>query len=587
MHRKTISRTDRGTVLLHWLAVGFLLASLLTGLRIAADVPERTWINWVSFMLPGSMIWDIHIWSGMALTALSVAYVLYIMRAKLGARIRPDRVRLSGFWRGGPGRWRALNIILYWLLFAVLTAQFATGTLAYLGYGSNVMTLHYLGALSLLAFPVLHVLVHALEGGATQILRIFRPEPLPQATPQHDFTDLLLEQFLRQRQQAQQEFRAQQEFQANPLAVAMAAGVAALMAFASLDKGSEDRLALVGIESGQRPTIDGDLSDTAWTQARPITVQTNQGENFGGSKATRVEIRAVQDGHYMFLAFTWDDPTRSLKHLPLIKRKDGWHLLHTQYDIEDEDAYYEDKFAVMFAKDGDAGGAASAHLGKQPLKNMPASYGGRGLHYTDGAMLDVWHWKAARGGLLGYVDDNYFSTPKKPKPEEAEGKQRYKAGYATDEGKAFFSNNFGHESRGGYKGPLKPKRLPKDLTVLKEAMGRIDLDPEHGEEELARWWMTEAESEPYSEAADLGIPTGTVIPGILISGEYSGGRADVRGAARWSAGRWTLETSRLMNTGDKNDVAITSGVSLWVSAFDHSQTRHTRHVRPITLEVLP
>ena len=56
-------------------------------------------------------------------------------------------------------------------------------------------------------------------------------------------------------------------------------------------------------------------------------------------------------------------------------------------------------------------------------------------------------------------------------------------------------------------------------------------------------------------------------------------------AARWLAGRWTLEVSRRLNTGSKFDIPIATGVSMWVAAFDHSQTRHTRHLRPIKLEV--
>ena len=77
----------------------------------------------------------------------------------------------------------------------------------------------------------------------------------------------------------------------------------------------------------------------------------------------------------------------------------------------------------------------------------------------------------------------------------------------------------------------------------------------------------------------------TVIPGVIMSGEFSGDRADVRCAARWAAGRWSLEVARRLDTGSANDVAIESGVFMRVAAFDHTQVRHTRHVRPVRLEV--
>lgn len=78
---------------------------------------------------------------------------------------------------------------------------------------------------------------------------------------------------------------------------------------------------------------------------------------------------------------------------------------------------------------------------------------------------------------------------------------------------------------------------------------------------------------------------GTIIPGVIIAGEFAGDRADVRCAARWASGRWALEVARRLDTGSEYDVPIKTGIFMRVAAFDHSQIRHTRHVRPIRLEV--
>ena len=120
---------------------------------------------------------------------------------------------------------------------------------------------------------------------------------------------------------------------------------------------------------------------------------------------------------------------------------------------------------------------------------------------------------------------------------------------------------------------------------MTKAMGPLDLDPDHSDGEQTRWFMTEAESVPYSPYADSRIPVGTVIPGVIVNGEFSGDRADIRCAARWASGRWALEVARKLDTRSRFDVAIRSGVFMRVAAFDHSQIRHTRHVRPIRLEV--
>ena len=129
------------------------------------------------------------------------------------------------------------------------------------------------------------------------------------------------------------------------------------------------------------------------------------------------------------------------------------------------------------------------------------------------------------------------------------------------------------------------RRLPRDLAAMKVAMGDIDLDPDHGESDGARWFMTEAESQPFSADLDARVPVGTVIPGVILEGEFSGDRADIRCAARWASGRWSLEVARRLDTGSPCDVPIESGVFMRVAAFDHSEVRHTRHVRPIRLEV--
>jgi len=127
--------------------------------------------------------------------------------------------------------------------------------------------------------------------------------------------------------------------------------------------------------------------------------------------------------------------------------------------------------------------------------------------------------------------------------------------------------------------------LPKDLAATASALGEISLDPNLGESDGARWFMTEAESIPYAPMLDRLIPQGTVLPGVILAGDFTGDRADVRCAARWASGHWALEVARKLDTGSQYDVPLKSGIFMRVAAFDHSQIRHTRHIRPIRLEV--
>jgi len=350
-----------------------------------------------------------------------------------------------------------------------------------------------------------------------------------------------------------------------------------------------DSLRIHRISSAQAPILDGETSDPVWRGIQPFSLMTSQGDNFDGKGETRIDIRAVHDGTWAYFLFTWEDPTRSLKQLPLIKRTEGWQLLHDGYERGDEHAFNEDKFAVLFTTlDLTLAGDHTFHASPQPIAGVPQTMTGRGLHYTPAAGIyaDVWQWKATSAGPGGWMDDDHFGPPLEPTPAQLQNAAPYRGGFEPDPGTANYFNNFDGSLDPADRDQLvRPRRLPKNLAATSAAMGTIDLDPEVGENDGARWFMTELESAPYSKELDRQIPVGTVIPGVIISGEFSGDRADVRCAARWASGHWSLEVARLLDTHSQFDVPIKTGIFMRVAAFDHSQIAHTRHVRPIRIEV--
>jgi hypothetical protein len=131
------------------------------------------------------------------------------------------------------------------------------------------------------------------------------------------------------------------------------------------------------------------------------------------------------------------------------------------------------------------------------------------------------------------------------------------------------------------------KLLPKDYAAMTKAMGHWDPNPDASVDDGSQWWMFEKDTVPYSKEADAKIPVGTIIPGVLIIGEYSGDRSNVKGSAHWQDGHWTLVASRDLKTGSEYDQDFVPGrvLYLWVAVFDHTQTRHTRHQRPVRLVV--
>ncbi len=597
MGRRTSPKTDFGTVILHWTLVTLFVTCVITGLRITTVSPfDFGWVQALDGILPYSMVWTAHVPVAVGLFGLAFAYAIYLRRAGLAQRIRPDRIRLMGLFRGGPARLVAINTILTWVILLTMLEQLVTGYLVYLGYGGMAVELHRWGTWLLLAVSVGHVATHFAIGGLGQIARIFRPSRLPPVAPPFDPFDLLAAPEQPPGVEPRKEPRHAERrvslhdvtLQSHPFAAAMMVGLVAMSAATFVDQTTmRDTLHVHKIAASQAPVLDGDLSDPAWSAARPVVMLTNQGANFGGTGSSEVEIRAVHDGETAYFAFVWSDPTRSLKHLPLTKRADGWHVLQANYDSGDERQYHEDKFSVLLAKDAPLlAGDRTFHAGRAPVDGKPATFSGRGLHYTmNGGYADVWQWRATRGGLLGFIDDGHFGPPAEPSRAEIAGQSPYKGGYAADPGTANYADNFEQRGPGGYERPVQPKRLPKSWQATWSAMGRVDLNPNVGESEGARWWMTEAESVPYSPEADAQFPLNALIPGVLIIGNYSGDRADIRGAARWAAGRWALEVARRLDTGSPFDLPIATGVGMRVGAFDHAQIRHTRHIRPLLLEV--
>jgi hypothetical protein len=622
-------KTDYGTIILHWLMVAAFGVALLTGLRIATEAPDRGWINAIDFILPQVNVWTLHMKAAIVLIGVSIAYAIYLVRAGLGRRVQLDKARLRGLFGSRQARLGAVSTLLTWIFFGMMVTLIISGGLLYFGVfaGYTELMVHWFAAWCVLAFACLHIFVHFKIGGGAQLLRMFRPERLPAPPPRLDAVELLtllaearhLPGTSLQQEPPREERRrmdggeAQKgtshkgtshkgdrriesngavrnrrnvTLNANPFVVAVAIAITAASAVVATDWLAVDSLKIHRIASDDAPVLDGDTSDPVWRSARPFSLTTNQGGNFDDRGESRVEIRAVHDGTWAYFLFTWEDPTRSLKQLPLIKKVDGWHVLHDGYERGDEVSFNEDKFAVLLTTSNvDLAGDRTFHAGPHPVANAPSTMTGRGLHFTsDGSLVDVWQWKAT--STTGWMDDSHFGPPLEPTPMQVRNVVPYKGGFSPDPGSANYSDNFVPSVNAALPDPIvTPRRLPKDLTATLNAMGQIALDPDVGESNGARWFMSDSETTPYTEQVDRLIPTGTMLPGVIVSGDFAGDRADVRCAARWASGHWTLEVARRLDTGSQYDLPIRTGIFMRVAAFDHSQIRHTRHIRPIRLEV--
>lgn len=541
-------RTDCITVTLHWALVVAITAAFLTGMAVSADAEDAGWSRALRpFLLQGEIVsW--HVWISVVLTSIAVAYLTFLIRARLTTRLVVKRSWVTRLRSGSRNtRMRAINRVLYWLSFALLLGMATTGLLLYAELGllphAFVSTTHRLFAWSFVVFVPLHVLAQLAMGGMSRLLSIVNPRLAYGAV---GFT-------------------------------AICAGAASVAAVTALDSASKGSLKLAPIAPATAPLIDGKSDDRAWARARPVTVYTTRGANFSGGEVP-ITVRGLHDGEVAYFLFEWPDSTRSQKHLPVIKTERGWRVLQNQYGIQDEDDYYEDKFGVMLSRSPSIAGG-TIHLGPEPLKGKPGAFGGRGLHYTtDGSVVDVWHWKSIRTGSFGMIDDDHFGPPLQPTERQVKGTSRYTGGYTQDP-----------KTSGGY--TMNWKKFDGDIVQLRflprtpelvRLPGVASIDPKVSDD--GQWWLPASHLMPYDEALDQ-YPVGTVMPSVIIDGPFQGDRGDVLAGAEWSGGRWRLEVKRKLDTGSKFDLPIDNNIYLWVAAFDHSQTRHSRHLHPLRIEL--
>src|SRR4051794_14352712 len=547
-------RTDVGTLVLHWTTAIAFTVSLFTGIRIAADALYAPVSKWLSPILPQGQIWTWHFLAGLTLFFCAASYLIYMRRSALANRNALKKTRVMVMPVASKMRFGGLNVLLHWAAYLIVGIMTVTGIFLYLGRGGWLVQIHSYVAFIGLAYIFIHALAHYLYGGWWQVFRIFRP------------ARLVLTQAVKPK----------------PLLIAAGVGALVIAGIAASDTIFQDKLVVRRVSTPPDPQKL--LNDPVWASVAPARIPTQQGINLGGTGESLVEVRAVHDGKKIYFAFHWEDPTRSVRREPLIKKEDGWHIIADNTYTDDVTTFYEDKFAAIFSTVNDFGNGGVAHLGPKPIAEYQGSRNGRGYHYTDGHMVDMWQWKASRGGLFGEIDDMYIGPPRPPTPSEVAKVNRYQAGYWGDPGDTPYTYNFKLYAPSEYTEgqAVEILRLPKDYQAINKKMGTWNPEPGGSVDDGSIWWMYPEETVPYSKEEDAKIPVGTIIPAVLITGEHEGDRYHVKGAAHWSDGHWTLITSRDLVTGSKYDQDFVPGKDLymWVSVFDHTQTRHSRHTRP-------
>lgn len=304
-------------------------------------------------------------------------------------------------------------------------------------------------------------------------------------------------------------------------------------------------------------TLDGELNEAEWAQASSTIIPTYYGAPY--DKTVAVDIKLMHDGNVLYMHARWPDASLSREHLPLVKTEQGWKVQQSNYLNNDEQQFYEDKFAVM--------------IGSSPWDALRSVFlsqkEGRGGHVmAPNEFVDIWHWKSVRNHDFVKLDDAYFGAAQVRIP----GQRRYAWGYVSDDLEAGgFAENWACFKTD----VVTPFRLPQQAQDI-QTFQATEKNPVMG----ISWYTTQ----PYKTNLDT-YPIGTKMPSVLWYFPNEGDRGSVHAAGVWKDGYWNLEMMRNFEVDSKFDKKIEDGVSLWFATFDHTQIRHTYHLQPLRLRL--
>jgi hypothetical protein len=338
------------------------------------------------------------------------------------------------------------------------------------------------------------------------------------------------------------------------------------------DSGTRSRIAtLTSALVPTTPVLDGQGTDTAWSQANEIVVTVSGGENTVGN--VDVHLKSAYVGGRVYFLAQWADPNDSKDRFP-------W-----EYDVAageweqkgdissgQENTYYEDKLAMIW----DIGGTVSGFGG--PTGTGPTTTCHSGLHYTNGPaeLADIWHWKRVRTGPVNQMDDQYMNSSNGAGwPEGGRHSDPKTSGGYSDN-----NQTLNYEDNPGVQAYVPKAWVPaasgNDLYWVRNS----DLGVRAYN--ITKVWTN---GTMQDEQGTYILNSTAQIPGILVA-PFVGDRGNITAGALWSSGSWTLEFGRDLVTGSQFDVQFsdTSPAATYdfgLATFNNSQKGHNKEFNAV------
>jgi len=280
------------------------------------------------------------------------------------------------------------------------------------------------------------------------------------------------------------------------------------------------------------PTLDGNGSDAAWSEATEYVVTLGEGtEHQNEFGVVDLSLTAVRTSTDLYVKAVWDDPSGTEN-----VDKNQW----TYADGEWSTGGNEDRLFFFFDMGLNGTEGADCATMCHAVAEDP------GMWTTTGK-VDQWHWKAARTAPIHHADDKYIDN-----------------NYFEDDGVTIAED-------GGQHGDSK--------TIGLYNNNKLNGLPKYAGPETDGFLILpsgQTDDAAYFTAFDTTSTTGSY-RGYWLNANADGSRADVTAYSSYNNGTWTVELMRALDTGNDDDVVFpTSGeVEISVAITDNSGSKHS------------
>ena len=287
------------------------------------------------------------------------------------------------------------------------------------------------------------------------------------------------------------------------------------------------------------------------------------------------KLRAGTKGDYIYFLLEWNDAQDS-------KDRQSWYFDATdnkwkgqhKYANDDNDKYYEDKFAFLWAATDVAGFEANTCYATCHQGLTVTNLGDKATrHYTnnEGEVVDMWHWKRVRCSFSPTVVDDQQMI------------------YKEHTGDASVNGRTGDEGDSGYHGNSQTLQLDGEdvsvpLYVIPNETDYSWITKTQIEDGTAKMITAVASDGTLTydggtiNPADGGYENGTGnkrFPSVWIE-NFTGSKADIACSAVHTGSGWVVEFSRKLDTGHADDVKfeLTKDYAFGLALFNNAAIAH-------------